>query len=408
MCDAHISTHQNEYSITSHVYKPLYKTIDPSSKSTLLNFIQKTLEILKESEMLIMGSLTNAFNEIRQTSQKAHSIYSKIKTRCFQLTKDILEGNKLVLKNINNYESNHSATCEDLFSDLFSFNNGFPRGSFSFKFKGLNPFKRLSSVMTSSTPLPENPELTLYYFQENTKNLVKFNCETLKPSIIPYSFSEPIGSSQSMCLTSPTSLFLSGGYYSANKSVTARSYLINTLTKFLSFLPRSRPRSNAMAICTQGCVFIFGGFDGKSAIQDSDCFDLIKNSWISISPMPVPLRDTSTVELDNDILISGREDRLVIYSPCRDTYNVLLQLPIAHFNLLVRDGDYVYLLTSSIWRSNFRSRSSWQERKSAFVFGNTTSRPVYHNSKAYFVDWRGIVYSFSFSSCHFQELSRLS
>lgn len=137
--------------------------------------------------------------------------------------------------------------------------------------------------------IPQNLDVSLYFFMKNSKILVKFDTSTLSFAKINTEVSETQGEFMSLCPISHKTVFINGG---KRENFLDCCYIINFQTGKKIFLPKLRKRAFAQAIYYKKGIFIFGGFDGR-LLTLSDMFSLDTLSWKSLSNLPTPLDCTS-------------------------------------------------------------------------------------------------------------------
>jgi hypothetical protein len=307
------------------------------------------------------------------------------------MIEEITSENRILLLNLQETAEYSYATTADIQNELFFLNYGFPSATSYFKLQGLSPVQSPAAITEATTD-------QLFYFRPKSKDLVSFNCETLTFSSFTFAFTDPIRSSAALAHVGGLSFIVFGGYDSKTKAATNVGFFIDVRKKYFQEIKRTRPRSNAMAIVVGQKCYVFGGVNGKQTLSECEFYDLGTKKWKNITQLPIALRDTATAEIGTFILISGKPNSVYLFNPAQNTFSLVANLLISNQSLVICNGENVFLLTNSLAYCNVKSISNWGSMEKEFKFGNVTARPVIRRNKAFFVDWKGVVYCFSFEN----------
>ena len=122
-------------------------------------------------------------------------------------------------------------------------------------------------------------------------------------------------------------------------------------------------------------------------ISDSVYFDLKTNKWVSIASLPNNCRDTSTLLLEQEILISCYVNYMFSYNTFTNQYlNYCNGLHISYQNILLFYSNKIFLLANPNLYicEDWKSGKKWRQINSGFVFEHTTSKPCFYGKYAYF------------------------
>jgi len=89
--------------------------------------------------------------------------------------------------------------------------------------------------------------------------------------------------------------------------------------------PMRMPRSSSCAVVYNHTAFVFGGWNGESAVATVEMFDPIANAWQALSPMPTARSGCSAAVLGESIYVFGGQastylDTVEIYHPSTDSW----------------------------------------------------------------------------------------
>ena len=80
-----------------------------------------------------------------------------------------------------------------------------------------------------------------------------------------------------------------------------------------------------------GCIYAIGGQDSShKPIPNFQCYNILQQCWVDMTPMPLKCREISAVTFKNKILVSGIQQRgrktshvLIIYCPVGDKWKII-------------------------------------------------------------------------------------
>ena len=68
-------------------------------------------------------------------------------------------------------------------------------------------------------------------------------------------------------------------------------------------------------------IFAFGGYDGDKFIKSAEVYDVVKNQWKNLPDMPQEGAGVTCERVQNKILISSLQFRLISYDTVNDAYS---------------------------------------------------------------------------------------
>ena len=68
-------------------------------------------------------------------------------------------------------------------------------------------------------------------------------------------------------------------------------------------------------------IFAFGGYDRSMPTKRAEVYDVVKNSWKKLPDMPEEGDGVTCVRVQNQILISSNQFRLIRYDIYNETYS---------------------------------------------------------------------------------------
>ena len=256
-------------------------------------------------------------------------------------------------------------------------------------------YMKISELMKDICEYRKNfDEDEMYFFKQNMKEFYRFNP---KGEILEYYTINSLqnqGYLPSICKIGKSNLFVYGGY--SNNCMNS-TFIINTSNFSIQELPQGIDSHAAAGQLFSGRIYVFGGTNNQGNLSQSRYFDLIKKEWESISPLPSVCVDTSTLLLDQEILISGCQNIMFVYNISTNQYkNLNNGLQISNQNILIHNFGRIFLLTNSniYICEDWKGKKNWRQFCSGFSFERTTSKPCFNGKFAYFFTQSNKIYRF--------------
>lgn len=405
ICSYHINIHQSSNPMLIHNYKQIFKFISPSDRSEIFQTLKNALERLQESERMLLNSQMSAIQQIYSIGSKAHKIFKSLKNLCEKMIEEAATFNQITLVNQTEEIQTTIISSANILEELNFYAKSLPKSSLNFSFMGLSPFRQNETISSVLIRKPQQNEPSLYYFKENTKALVKFDCITKSWNEQNIKKPKREGCSKSICvISSGDRLFCSGGYNSITRTLCDMTFIVYLKTRSVEILPSTSPRTNAAGILHNSSIYIFGGYN-DNILNTAEAISLKSKKWRSLANLPGYYRYTSLVSVGTKIIISGNPNAILEYDVAKNSYLILANfIPINYSNILIQDGVRIALLTDTLWISDNEDRRLWNVYQRTYNFGCTTCNPVVHGRNAYFLDWKGKVYQVSLENYNISEI----
>lgn len=371
------------------------RTQEANNRSKLISELEKVIEnhkLLKQETLFNCNKITS----------KSREIVSFIKQHLSQLKKMLSEA-KSIFPNQNSSEFSVSIFN---FRD-FLMNTTDMIESTNIKLD-LNSFEKLFETFQSHERtyyFPPDLEETLNFFKRDLNDLITYNIE--KDEISFKSFKRKItqGNHSAVTKVNNGKLFIYGGF---DKNIYLKSaFLLDTENLSFEELPAAQPRSCASALFMYPKIFVFGGFNGKS-MKDANYFDLHKRTWHNLSDLPSPISNTTSVQIEEDLLIAGSVLFLEVYNTLKDSYTDLnSDIDIGPANTLIIYQDMVFVLAEKVYFASQKDLKTWNKTKVRVNFKKTTCRPLVKQHFCYFADEDCTVYRFDLTNYSLVTLARV-
>ncbi|OMJ86052.1 hypothetical protein SteCoe_12486 [Stentor coeruleus] len=392
--------------MVNHIYKQTFKFISPSDRSEIFQTLKNALIKLQESERLLLNSQMNAIQQIYSIGSKAHKIFKSLKNLCEKMIQEAVTFNQITLVNQTEEVQTSMISSVNIIEELSFYAKELPKSNLNLNFLGLFPFRQNETINSVLIKKPELHDSCLYYFKDNTKILVKFDCITKSLSEQTIKMPKREGCSKSICVISNGDrLFCSGGYNSFINALCDMTFIVYLKTKSIDILPSTSPRTNAAGILHKSSIYIFGGHSNH-ILNTAEALSLKSKKWRPLATLPEYYRNTSLVSIDKKIIISCNPDAILEYDIVKNCYVQLTNfIGIKFNNILIQDGIRISLLTNTLWISDHEDRRLWNNYNKVYNFGSTTCNPIVHGRNAYFYDWKGKIYQVSLENYNISEIS---
>lgn len=399
ICDSHINQHSAEFPNLVHNYNPIAQLISQDKKASILSEMQMTIKKLIQERQDFIYSTESLVSQIL----KICKIFCSCTHRKIEAYKNFLikisepNGIEKLYKDYNKYSAN------TIFKDIENEVNSQLKYFYTEEISSLKIFsgrfiEQVNMLMSAKiNEDKERPYDNLYFFKENTKNLIEFCPDSLKLYVESIKVNENQGHLSAMCLIPDNKLFISGGCSNITLNV---SYIIDINSKNIEPLFRKRSRSHASAIYKDNKVYIFGGKDEIGELNHTDAYDLLMRKWVILALLPLPAMLTSIADLNDKFLIAGKPNMMCTYDLQSNSYSkIASHLQINSYNILIKNGKNVHFLHKNLVNlTKEDDLDHWQCVPLVGDFSYTTSRPIFRGGCVYFVDWDCIIYQYKLDS----------
>ena len=158
------------------------------------------------------------------------------------------------------------------------------------------------------------------------------------------------GNLSSIIRISKHEIFVYGGQNPNTLSVTC---IIDFIKYDFKVLQAGINRFGASPSLYQDKIYVFGGGQKDFSINNSNCIDLVNQTWSSLMDLPIKIRNTSTLVINDDIIISGDGKIIYSYSINNNNYKELASnVTIQRFNILIPYNDKILMLSDYIHSRN--------------------------------------------------------
>ncbi|OMJ83907.1 hypothetical protein SteCoe_15062 [Stentor coeruleus] len=407
ICDFHIKQHSSEFPNLIHAYNSISQIISQDKKANIISEIHITIEkfikerrdfiYLTESLILQIQKICKNFcsNTHRKISSYKSFLIQILKPNGLENLSQTYNQNPpiTILKDIENKVNRELKIClTEEFESLKTISGRF-----------IEQINMLMNVKFNEDQ--EKNYENLYFFKENTKSFVEFSPDSLKLYSENLKVNENQGHLSAICLIPDNKVFISGGCSNITLNI---SYIIDIDSKNIEALFRKRSRSHASAIYKNNKIYIFGGKDESGELICADSYDLLMKKWVTLALLPLPAMLTSIVDLNDKFLIAGKPNLMCTYDLLTNSYSkITSHLQINSYNILIKDGNNIHFLHKSLVNlTKEDDLDHWQSIPLIGDFSYTTSRPVFREGCAYFVDWDCIIYQYKFGSYEVKAIAK--
>ena len=415
--------HREEYKLQIINTKNIFKKLDNDYKNRLIAVYSSTISEFQQTQSKI---IKNAYEEIQRikklTIQHTKELQNWIKF--FQShIKVLAKQNKFSIFSTNPIEKNiinQNVSIE---------NTGFIKKSENI-FKRFNKelkekyFPSINEVKKNYVETPKIPFANffssnksvksyqnLYFNKHNSQEIViieldkKF--ETL-PMKVNFSVDKNWGAHACICKISDKELFIHGGYCFSF----CDTYKLNLETLDIEVLPSWTPRYTAACVYKDSKVFVFGGIDENSVLNTAAVYDLQKNTWNELSPMPKPSQTTTAVAYKNQLMIVGLELEMV-FSFNNNMYYSLASpklLPNTGKIILQAGSKYFIIQVTKVWETQDFNKWECYELNSKNIPNGLAllTYPVAKENHVYFVFNDYLLRRFNISSHSVEVIKKIS
>ncbi|OMJ76309.1 hypothetical protein SteCoe_24335 [Stentor coeruleus] len=432
-CQKHEEMHIQNCS-TQHQVRPLVKKVNKAAKMKMIQTLKRELyKNRKDSEKFseVYNKLVKNLSKLNSQAIQKYKFYQEF---CEGMLKNALN-DRVPLMFTGDITMENDISSESLKEDVNFFWQSFISNTVGFdlnisslfeetekcfkqflhkEFKCVSTETILSrnSIVEPEPVEPEDPnellDQHLYFFKQNTKKLIEFDTLQLNYKATQVSVYENQGYCQSICCIPRKRLFISSGRIGCNTYLDT-TYIINLETKQVESLPKYKQRAHAQATLYNNKIYIFGGSNGK-LVNFSSSFDLNSRTWNTLSNLPAPVGNTSTLLLGNEeIFIAGYLNFIGTFNTKSNSYQCFdANINTLIISLVIRDNDKIYLLSGDLYMCSADNFTDWQSGSKSLSFYSTSSRPVYRGRKVYFSDWKNFVYEFDLDMLELKKVVKIN
>ena len=399
LCDVHANTHCLLQG--THKLCPLYTHLDDQSKH---KFIKKLREKIDAFDILVHKISQKSYSLLRAIIKTTESAVSKLKEQQRNLINKCLSAMKnseVLVKDYKEYQE-----VEDYnFVLMFELENQLEsriEDYFSVDF----------SMSIKLEPAPEASELnkSFVFFEKNSRTLNVFDLLDMTGGASTVNLEDSFGDKAGWCRLPGRKIFQCGGQLSTLYPPLSASYIIDVDTRTVSSKPEGPWRKYAVGVCSylEPFVYVFGGAGlFGSLLSESEKFDLLNETWTSISPLPLPSDYNSSIVKNPFIYITGYQIGLYKYKIDTDQYSSSFDLFVAS-KVLIEDNGLVFILCEKgvflvQERNLIRSKKQSLIKEEAVL----TSYPVKKGNSVYFLMSDGYLFKFNLTTLDIERLTLL-
>ncbi|OMJ69902.1 hypothetical protein SteCoe_32248 [Stentor coeruleus] len=403
-CPSHVLQHFESDETCKHAAMPMYKKVNPEAKQLEVENLKSLKESLEKSNEYTSEFLKRMIETLNSLLLNVTKYYEEVKiVVCEKLETAENKEKDLIVPGFADkvfHPDEFNAYLEKIPKLFTIILNDSVQGAIEIEksLKGEQEF--YDKIKTDELDFRSNANLdqSLYFFKAGTKVFIEVNIDdfTIKETLV--NVLENQGSLAGICQIPDNKVFISGGYSPHLDS----SYLIDLKNKSVEPLAKCRERSLSTATFINGCIYMFGGFNSKGLIQNSDKFIIESKTWTSIANMPVAQQDTSVLPCKSLLIISTHSANcLFAYILNSDTYETLATGIVSHsYNILMRNSGMCYLITgSNVFVCKENELNKWMKVEKTLNMGycQNTSKPITRGRYAFFCSSHyGKVFRFGF------------
>jgi hypothetical protein len=238
----------------------------------------------------------------------------------------------------------------------------------------------------------------LYFIKYNSKTLIGFSLEKFFSIESELNFLSDSLSSPCIFQLSDDMLFVHGGRDCTWRNYYSKTFLYDVKNETYEKIDSNFPISDSRPIAFDRKVFIFGGEINRKPSISSNAFDLELKQWRSVCDLPKPLNNTSSIILNDEILITGEFNScMYLYNVEIDTFKCIsTNCSPKYYHLLVEVDGRLFIITDQIYENFQDDLMFWHVVSSDGVRKETLiSAGYFRNGFVYFADWEGNIYRFN-------------
>lgn len=405
LCHNHIPDHIQKYPNLVHNYKSIYKILTPDTKKQISKSLHSKLDVLKNEIQSFNTFVSNIFLKVQMIAKVYYTQKKIMENVCKKMLKEINENNVASMLFRRDHNDVDQVSLEDIENEIERrFKTIYTKNKNSFdklSNKLMDECTQLKSYLNKSNYIEFGKSIInntcIYLFQQNTKDLIKFDTRSLQKTSETIKINSNQGHNAATCYIPGNKLFVSGGISNTTLSTT---FLIDLTSKLVENLKEVRQRSHTTGIYINNKVFIFGGYNGNSDLNTFDAFNMNTKKWEQLASMPKTVCYTSVLELNDKFLIVGRYNLILTYDWNLNSYNeVTNQLTIDSYSILIKDNRKIHLLhENKVYISSEDDIKTFKSIALVGIFSFNTCLPVVKGRIAYFADFKCTIYQYNLDS----------
>ncbi|CAG9332456.1 unnamed protein product [Blepharisma stoltei] len=222
------------------------------------------------------------------------------------------------------------------------------------------PNQEFSQVSESYYDYPLSPPLFLINKNSNGEvNLLAYNTESERELVLDLPTQETFD--YGTCITSlPNKEIFCFGSANPNTGISA----IIDQSYGLKLLPSGKPCCFSSAVYFKRSIFCFGGQnEGIMSSTLSEKFDLEKNKWVSLKPLPKPDQYCNSIIFDGDILISGCYNKNILRYRTMGNYFTRIDYEFSTNRKILISLPRLYLIECKgyVYESEINDENNWKK-----------------------------------------------
>ncbi|CAG9319152.1 unnamed protein product [Blepharisma stoltei] len=240
---------------------------------------------------------------------------------------------------------------------------------------------------------------------ESQTNLLIYDTENRIQDKKKIETPEPLSSGTCIAQLPNGELFCFGSYPPSNISLT-----IDEHYKF-RILPPGKTCSWSSAVFFKGSVYCFGGLSNGKFLNLSEKFDLRKNKWIGLKPLPEIDYKCHSIVFNDEILISGyNSEKLLRYNIKSNTFGKKIPYKFTpNMRKILINGERLYLIEcrGKIYESDIWNEKVWRKVGQLPIIGCPSQVYCAYNSGVIYIGCRNDVDKYYSFDMNLREISEL-
>lgn len=342
---SHVKTHP------THDIHPIFVEVSNNYKNPIIKSLTSTIckctkirnDVQKNCNLLIqkvLNETNNLVNTLNSIELKAISLIGQLSSCSqVQIYQNKNPNQQLLVELIklggNNYLEENLELCKP---DL--------KGSM---------LREYFENFINSSPLQHS--ISFMAFCSKNSNLINFY--HLKDNAFKTSkLNENLGDRAGWCYLPDGKIFHYGGR--RNEDNIGTTVIINPSTKTAEFKAKGQKMRNVGQVAYyKGEIYVFGGFNIKP-LATVQRYNLMKDTWTNLNPMPAASESCSSCYYGNSILLTG-QNLISLYEYDRqiDNFKVLMDLPSDYKIVWNANGKFFCLCQNLIYESDVFNKDSW-------------------------------------------------
>lgn len=390
-CPSHVINHFESDESCKHAAMPMYKKVNPEAKQLEVGKLKSLKESLEKSHSCTSDFLKQTIEMLSNLLSNATNYYEKAKIVVDEKLETAENKEKeLIVPGFADrvfYTEEFNAYLEEIPKRLTNELNDSVERAIGIGRSLKEEQEFYDKLKTDEADFRSNANFdqSLYFFRAGTKVFIEVSVDDFTIKETSVNVLENQGSLAGICQIPGGKVFISGGYSPHLDS----SYIIDLISKSVESLPSCRERSLSSATFLNGNIYMFGGFNSKGLLQNSDKFVLETKMWTSLANLPIAQQDTSVLPCKDMLIISTHSANcLFAYIYNSDSYETLANGIISHsYNILIRDSGLCYLISgNNVFVSKENEIDKWMRVDKILNMGycQNTSKPITRGRYTFF------------------------